>query len=224
MASARSLALWQSGISLSDAWRKFADPTELARLDKPLEYSAAANTISDKRALPEGLKGAISCISKIGDALVQKRNLEESLKDELLDRLFNADLTATAYREAPSTSASPVNLSANDFEFAEADWKNARLFINGKTFGRVRITDQYATEPAIMPKSRRGRPGSTAVIDAAIDRLIARGVDISGMPRATAAQLIREELNIKHKSGDGFSDINLSKRITAKCGIKAYSE
>jgi hypothetical protein len=196
----------------------------LAGLDKLLEYSAAANTISDKMTVPERLVGAINCLSKIGDALLQKRKLEESLKEELLDRIYNGDLTATAYREAPSTSASPVNLPADDFESAEADWENARLFINGKTFGRVRITDEYATEPAKVPKSRRGRPGSTAAIDTAIDRLIAKGVDISGMPRATAAQLIREELNIRHKSGDGFSDGNLSKRITAKCGIKAYSE
>ena len=174
--------------------------------------------------VPERLVGAFNCFSKIGDALLQKRKMEESLKEELLDRLYNGDLTATAYREAPSTSASPVNLPADDFESAEADWENARLFINGKTFGRVRITDEYAAEPAKLPKSRRGRPGSTAVIDAAIDRLIAKGVDISGMPRATAAQSIREELRIKHKSGDGFSDINLSKRITVKCGIKAYSE
>ena len=224
MASARSLALWRSGISLSEAWRKFADPTELARLDKPLEYSATANTISDKMTVSQRLVGAINCFSKISDARLQKRKLEESLKEELLDRLYNGDLTATAYREAPSTSASPVNLPADDFESADADWENARLFINGKTFGRVRITDEYATEPTRLPKSRRGRPGSTAVIDAAIERLIAKGVDISGMPRATAAQSIREELHINHKSGDGFSDINLSKRIIAKCGIKAYSE
>ena len=224
MASARSLALWRSGISLSEAWRKFADPTELARLDKPLEYSAAANTISDKMTVPERLVGAINCFSKIGDALLHKRKLEESLREELLDRLYNGDLTATAYREAPSTSASPVKLPADDFESAEADWENARLFINGKTFGRVRITDEYAIEPAKLPKSRRGRPGSTAVINAAIDRLIAQGVDMSGMHRATAAQCIRDELHVVHKTGDGFSDINLSKRITAKCGIKAYSE
>ncbi|MET3760697.1 hypothetical protein [Sphingomonas sp. UYEF23] len=209
---------------MSEAWREFADPRESARLDKPSEYSAAANTISDEMTVPERLMGAINCFSKIGDALLQKRKLKESLKKELLDRLYNGDLTATAYREAPSTSASPVNLAADDFESAEADWENARLFINGKTFGRVRITDEYTTEPAKLPKSRRGRPGSTAVIDAAIDRLIAKCVDISGMPRATAAQLIRKELNIDHRSGDGFSDINLAKRITAKCGIKAYSE
>lgn len=222
MASARSLALWRSGISLSEAWRIFADPTELARLDKPLEYSATEDTISDKMVLSEHLAVAINCIAKFSDALMQRRKLEESLKQELLERLFNADLTATAYREAPSTSASPVNLLANDFEFAEADWENAKVFINGKTFGRVRITDEYAAELATVPKPRRGRPGSTAVIDAAIDMLIAKGVDISGMPRATGAQLIREELHIVPKAGDGFSDINLSKRITAKCGIKAY--
>ena len=222
MASARSLALWQSGVSLSEAWRDFANPTELARLDAPLKHSVLANDNLDKLTLQERLAGAFNYVSKFGNTLIQKRNFEELLKEKLLDRLYNAELTATAYREAPTTSASPVNLPADDFQFAKADWENARLFINGKTFGRVRITDEYATEPAKLPKSRRGRPGSTAVIDAAIDRLIAKGVDISGMPRATAAQLIREDLNIKHKSGDGFSDGNLAKRITARCGIKAY--
>ena len=222
MASARSRALWQSGISLSEAWREFADPAELARLDMPVNYGISPNAVSSQKAAPDMIAGFFKSLSAITDFYRQKHELEQLLKDGLLDGLYNGNLTATAYREAPSTSASPVNLPADDFEFAEADWENSRLFINGKTFGRVRITDENATEPAKLPTSRRGRPGSTAAIDSAIDRLIARGVDISGMPRATAAQSIREELHIEHKSGDGFSDINLSKRITAKCGIKAY--
>lgn len=221
MASDRSRSLWRKGVSLSEAWRFFADPAELARLDMGFDRDSAINSIKGQKSKSGIVVGVFNALSAIHAAGVQRRELEDALKEDLLDRLFNGDLTATAYREQPTTSASPIELAPDDFEFADADWENARLFLNGKTYGRVRVIDEGEACEAELPKPRRGRPGSTAAIDAAIDALLTSGIDLQAMHRTRACQMVRLELGIIEKPGNGLSDKNISKRIVAKCGIKA---
>lgn len=221
MVSNRSRALWQNGIPLNEAWRIFAEPGELKRFDQPIDYKAIRSGVAGDKSNPSIISGVFQTISSIVAANGQKRGLEEGLKEELLDSLFNGDLIATAYRERPSTSASPIVLTAGDFEYADADWENARLFVNGKTYGRVRIIDEYQVGESELPKPRRGRPGSRAAIDATIDALIDRGIDLCASHRSYACKLIRDEIGVTEIPGNGLSDINLSKRIVVKCGIKA---
>jgi len=221
MASDRSRALWQKGIWLSDAWRDFADQEQLTLLDTPMQFDAAKKAISGKTTVPEFIAGTIDSIAAFYAPYREKRQLEAALKEQLLETLYNADLIATAYREAPTTSDSPVSLSADDFANAKADWLDSRLFLNGKTFGRVRITDPHANNLEELPKPIRGRIGSRIAIDDAIDRLIVKGIDFQAIRRTEGCKLICQELGIVPKDGDGFSNINLSKRIVSKCGIKA---
>ena len=221
MASNRSRLLWQNGVSLATAWRVFADPAESARLDMEFDHNSAKNSISGQKSRTAIAARVFDALFAIHAANVQMRELSDSLKEDLLERLFNGDLTATAYREQPSTSASPIELAPDDFEFADADWENARLFVNGKTYGRVRVIDERDMGDAELPNPRRGRPGSTAAIDAAINAMLSRRIDLQAMYRSEACQLIRVELGVPEKRGNGLSDINLSKRIVVKCGIKA---
>lgn len=222
MPSDRSRALWQRGIWLSDAWREFANQEQLKLLDTPMQFDAAKKAISGKTTMPEFIAGTVDSIAAFYAPYRQKHELEAALKEQLLETLYNADLIATAYREAPTTSDSPVSLSADDFKNAKADWLDSRLFFNGKTFGRVRITDAYASDPEELPQSTRGRIGSRIAIDDAIDRLIAKGIDFQAIRRTEGCKLICLELGIVPKDGNGFSNINLSKRIVAKCGLKAH--
>jgi hypothetical protein len=155
-----------------------------------------------------------------------KYEKQEELKSELLESLFNVELIATGFREAPSSSSAPVAISADAFDDTNfyVDWDKGLIHVHGKRFGRVRITDPnipLPTHAALRP----GRPGSNAAIVKAIDALIAdRSIPpFCDMDRKRACEMIRAHLGKAHFRGNGLSDENLGKYIVRKCGKKHIS-
>lgn len=223
MPSVRSRFLWDNGVALTEAWRVYAGDADRALLDRYPGLvgllDAKSEAISNSNSIPE----FFSSLSGIGAEWRERRQLEIRLKEELLDTLFNGDLVVTGYRELPSTSAAPVTILPDDIEFAEVDWPNSRLSFDGKRFGNIRVTDEFALIDAGLPKRQIGRQGSGAAIKAAIE-VLASDPKFQGMPRKEACQLIREQLGRPKEYENGLSDINLSKYIVRKFGPKAISD
>lgn len=220
MASARSRQLWHHGTPLADAWRQFADATNREKLDS---YPGFINSLSSKfgELAKTGLSADFAgSISNVSTEWIERNQLVQRLKDDLLDLAFNGELTLTGYREMPSTSAAPVEIAPADFEYAEADWENSKIIANGKTYGRVRVTNEAALPAAQLPKRRTGRQGSAQAIRNALDKL-ASEPGFCELHRAEACQKVREALGVKHNTGNGLSDINLSKYIVRKCDSKS---
>ncbi|WP_174286290.1 hypothetical protein [uncultured Sphingomonas sp.] len=224
MPSAISRLIWDNGVPLSDAWRHFADPAIIADLEQsPGFIGTIAAEMTDLKAEPN-LSSIVEVATKASAALSRKHEIESDLKDELLDSLFNGELTATGYREAPSTSPAPVVIAAADFDDAEPNWTASHLSVNGKRYGRVRITDERKPIVSTKPVRPMGRPGSGNAIMAAIDNLIADGTDFQNIPRSIACELIREKLGQPRRTGNGLTDINLAKYLVLKTGRKSISE
>lgn len=217
MASTRSRQLWHHGTPLADAWRQFADATDREKLDG---YPGFLNSLSSKfgELAKTGLSAEFaSSIPNVSAEWTEQNQLMQRLKDDLLDLAFNGQLTVTGYRELPSTSAAPVEIAPADFDYAEADWENSKIIANGKTYGRVRVTDEAALPPTQLPTRRTGRQGSVQAIRNAVDKL-ASEPGFCELHRAEACQKVREALGVQHSTGNGLSDINLSKYIVRKCG------
>lgn len=204
------------GVTLSEAWRRFADPSAIAQLDQFPGYLGSLNA---KILAAGSTMSPMALIAATHETTIEgseHRQLEIELKEELLDRLFNGDFAVTAYRELPSTSASPILIAPDDIQFAEPDWEESRLSFHGKTFGRVRVTEKSAPTNMPLAKRQAGRTGLRAAIQGAIDRLAISNPEIETLPRKQGCQLIRIELGVPDQFNKGLSDINLSKYIVRK--------
>ena len=220
MASNRSRQLWNHGTPLADAWRRFADAADREKLDN---YPGLINSLSSQfeELAKSGLSSKFATsISNVSAEWAEQNQLRQRLKDDLLDLAFNGELTVTGYRESPSTSAAPVEILSADFDYAEADWENSKIIANGKTYGRVRVTDGAELPSVQLPTRRTGRQGSAQAIRSAVDRL-ASEPGFCELHRAEACQKVREALGVQHNTGNGLSDINLAKYIVRKCGSKS---
>jgi len=205
---------------LADAWRQFANAADREKLDN---YPGLINSLSSKfgELAKSGLSADFAAsISNVSAEWTEQNQLLQRLKDDLLDLAFNGELAVTGYRELPSTSAAPVEILPADFDYAQADWDNSKIIANGKTYGRVRVTDEAALPSAQSPTRRTGRQGSAQAIRNAVDKL-ASEPGFCELHRAKACQKVREALGVQHNTGNGLSDINLSKYIVRKCGSKS---
>lgn len=218
MPSDLSRQLWNIGVPLSEAWRRFADPSAIARLD---QFPGLLNSFNAKITAAGSAKSLMVLIDTTNETIAEVGGhwqLQIELQEELLDRLFNGDLAVTAYRESPSTSASAILIAPDDIEFAEPDWEKSRISFDGKTFGRVRVTDKTAMTNTLMANRQSGRKGSREAIQGAVDRLAINRPEIRTLLRKEACQLIRVELHMPDQFKRGLSDINLSKYLVRKFG------
>lgn len=152
----------------------------------------------------------------------KRKKAADGLKDELLDRLFNADLLAFGYRLTPSRSSMPVQISPDFFDHASADWNNDEAEFNGKRFGHIRIIDPQS--PAFSNKPRTGRPGSTSAIDEAVKQAIRSIPNFCNLPRKTACDEIRKIIGAPEIKGNGLGNENLAKHIVANCGSRRITK
>lgn len=216
MAVNRSKAVWQNGVELSEAWLRFGPP------DLAAAYRALPRFLDSfaKQASISTLTDFFNAIQLGVAARAETQEIEEKLKNYLLDELFNNQLVATGYRQFPSTSPGPVTIDPEAFNEAEPAWNADTIRVHGKVYGRVRITDVAALTDIPIPKSRKGRQGSATTIRAAIDRIMSCNADFCKIERKKACELIRQELNKEPQKGDGLSDQNLSKYIVDKCDTR----
>ena len=212
--------IWDAGVSLCEAWLSLAPASFKEEFSDHLGVIGAIEKFKDVGEKPEGALPFSGALLKIAQSYIDKKNVEGQLKELLLDELFNSQFVATAYREAPSTSAAPVVIDANDFDDANIDWHNSKIRVDGKTYGQVRVTDENKITGIVAPK-HKGRAGSGMAIRAAIDKLMKSNADFGNQHRGVACQQIRDELGKPHEYGNGLGDVNLSKFIVKICGIKA---
>ena len=221
MASSWHRHIWEAGVPLANAWLEFALRARRAEYEAIPAFTdafgRAASAVDPSAPLILNIVTAFNLANAPASARTQLKN---DFRSELLDELFNNQLLATAYREAPTTSRSPVSISSDVFDAPDIDWENSRISFHGKTFGRVRITRPSAVRSDGATPSRIGRPGSKKAINTAIDALIKSNPDFCNLGRKSSADLIRKELNVASQNGRGLSETNLSKYIRTKCGLR----
>lgn len=211
MGSKRVKELWQLGVPLSRAWLEFAPPALRSEFEKIPEFLNAISQISEM----EIRENPIQRLASVAMDSAARKRLERAMKEEVLTDLFNGQLLATAYRERPSRSQSPVLIDPTKFDNDDPDWQKETLAAHGIRYGRIRICNPEMQRPVqSQPK------GSIKAIDDAIDHLIQVNSDFCELPRKAACQRIRDYLGAKEIAGNGMSDQNLAKFIVLKCGKK----
>ena len=221
MSSKRALALWESGVPLSKAWLDLSPESARSEYHASTQPDISPAEIATKT--PWAIIGvATHFVGAISKAISAERDIRETLREAILDALWEERLIATAYRIAPSKSAAPVMLDADIIEDADVHWEDDGISIREIVYHEVRITNPHAI---ILPKAiatRQGRPRNH-IIESAIEALVESGVKFGELPRAIACELIRNKLGRPQNPGSGLSDKNLEKYILAKCGKKRLS-
>ncbi|WP_422327529.1 hypothetical protein, partial [Sphingorhabdus sp.] len=116
---------------MREAWRTFASPEqqiELANL--PLGLKEFEARMSDASSF-------LNMVEAGNAGLIAKRKRLEviaQLREQLLDELFNSNLSAVGYRLAPSESRGPVQIDPLFFEYPEIDWDGSFAKFNGKAY------------------------------------------------------------------------------------------
>lgn len=211
MASKRAKELWRLGVPLSRAWLEFAPPELRSEFDKLPRLLEGFAQISES----EMRRDPMQRFADVARAQTRRISLEREMKAESLTDLFNGQLLATAFREHPSRSQSPVMIDPEHFDHDDPDWQNETLTVNGVRYGRIRICD-----PARLHQDRFEPKGSGSSIDNAIEQLMLADSDFCKLPRKIASQKIRDFLGANEITGNGMSDQNLAKFIVRKCGKK----
>ena len=215
MAKNRIKELWGNAIALTEAWHEFAPPLlrdELANLPTGLqELEVQMNHASGiSKIINAGLAGLNA---------KQKRSAKiGQLRENLLDELFNSKLIALGYRQAPSESRGPVQIAAIFFECATIEWDTNFAEFNGKTYRLIRIISPR--DISDKQKLKTGRPSSANVINSAIANIMKTNSQFCHQNRAISCQQIRKIIDQPIISGNGLSDNNLRKYITAICGCR----
>lgn len=211
MASKYARLLWEQGISLNQALLDFAPPNlanKVAETPRFLEAIAQSPLSKDVMELGKSLTRALGSSQR-------RAELEGEIKEWLLTELFNGELIATGYREAPSISQSPVVIDPDKFDDPELDWRRETLTAHGIRYGRIKITSPKITQNPYLKAT-----GSISVIDAAIEKLKSSDPQFSKGSRKLDCQKVRNYLQANHDAGYGLSDINISKAIVRICGSK----
>jgi hypothetical protein len=213
MAENRNKRIWNNAIQLSDAWLHFATPQQQAQL---ANLPTGLQELESRKAEVSGFLKMLEA-SQAGWLAHQKRlEMIEQLKEQLLDELFNSNVSAFGYRLTPSESRGPVQIDPVFFEYPEIDWDGNSAEFNGKSYRAISIIDPYNLPNA--DKLKTGRPSSGNVINAAIKELILNNPQFCNQHRAAACQQIRKSIGKPEIPGSGLSDKNLEKYIIANCG------
>ncbi|MBK8375526.1 MAG: hypothetical protein IPN50_10580 [Sphingomonadales bacterium] len=219
MAVNRIKRIWENAVPMREAWRTFASPEqqiELANL--PLGLKEFEARMSDASSF-------LNMVEAGNAGLIAKRKRLEviaQLREQLLDELFNSNLSAVGYRLAPSESRGPVQIDPLFFEYPEIDWDGSFAKFNGKAYRSIAIFD-----PRNLPsadKLKTGRPSSGDAIHAAIQNLIQQNPHFCNQHRAAACQQIRLAIGKPEIAGNGLSDKNLEKYILANCGRRQITK
>lgn len=216
MASKYAKECWENGTRLCAAWRDFA-PAELKEAITELPGILEASL----EKLEEGRLASLLPAFNAGNSVFLERDrLEREMRDQLLTAIYNEDLIAVGYREAPSRSQSPIMIDPEHFNFHDPDWKTETLEVHGIRYGQIRIFDPYQAPPIARAKDLRG---SKPAIEEAIDQLIKMDPQFGNSARKIDCQKIRDYLGIAERKGNGLSDQNLSKAIVRKLGKRGIS-
>lgn len=214
MSSNSAKSLWEAGTFLCDAWMQFASPSERERyesLPRPLEELESRQNEFAKDGL-----SILNAIRSVANAYSERANIVQFLQDELLDNLYNRNLIAYGYREYPSTSPGPIQISDEIFYYPDIGWKDNRVTANGKSYGRVRIFDPYADQRPVGKLPRRGRIGSANSIRDIIGKL-SKQQGFCDLSRKEQFNLIRKQAGFEIVRRGGFSNENLGKYIIQFC-------
>ena len=211
MPSKHAKLLWEQGIRLNQAWLDYAPPNLAIEVAQTPGFAAAI----EQSPLPNEIMEFGKSLTRALASGQRRTELEGEIKEWLLTELFNSELIATGYREAPSISQSPVLIDPDKFDDPELDWRRETLTAHGIRYGRIKITSPIITQNLYLKAT-----GPISVIEAAIEKLKSSDPQFSKGSRKVDCQKVRNYLQANHDAGNGLSDINISKAIVRICGSK----
>ena len=211
MASNRAKEFWENGIGLHDAWLAFAAPELREQFEQIPGFVEGIAKVEPEQQFGNRLMA----VAKAWAYASERPKLESRMKEALLVDLFNAELIASAYRQSPSRSQSPVLIDPLKFDLHDPDWESETFEADGIRYIRVRISRPMLSNELAPAK------GSRQLIDETVQALSNSHPGFCQLPRKIACEAIRKSIGIEHKFGNGLSDKNLEKAILRKCGPKA---
>lgn len=146
----------------------------------------------------------------------RRTEIQEKMRDDLLDALFAGHLVALGFRELPTGSSRLGHIDRDFFDDPRINWDNNAADANGLRYNRIGVYAPSALPPDAKPKI--GRPSSRERIFRAINDLKNTNPEFCSLPRKQACKAIWDHIGVPHISGDGLSDKNLEKYILEICG------
>jgi hypothetical protein len=218
MAEKRSTALWRAAVPLNQAWLKLA-PDE--QREAHLALPGTKGAVNDPANYPEnsGFWGRlVSAAGAASQAYLEETASASALRADLVRRISEGEFELLGFRTDPTRSRSPVVISELNFGKYPLDWKSESLDIRDERYIDLRVSRGALRVTGI----KRGRPGSTDAILAAIDTLRLRpNSNFCKLPRAQACEHVRTLISERgidtSQLGNGLSDKNISKLILRQC-------
>lgn len=206
--------IWETAVPLADAWYDFAPNDMQLSLDGMPNFSQKLETGQK----PKGLLDVATIIGNACSASTARNKFINTMRENLLDDLFNSGFSALGYRHIPSKSRGPVKIDPIFFEYPNIDWDSNYAEFDGKAYRAIRIFDPR--DLSDNQKLKTGRPSSGAAINAAIKSLALENPDFCNQSRKIACDQIRQYIDKPAISGNGLSDKNLEKYIIKNCGCR----
>lgn len=218
MAEKRSTALWRTAIPLSQAWLELATTELRDTYEALVGWDRSINATTE---LPDdaGILGRlVSAVAIVGKAHVEKSACESELKADLLRRIETGQFELLGYRVAPTKGREPVSISKAELKKYVPDWREESLRVRDEVYLDLRVCRAELRDTGV----KRGRPGSTDAVLAAIEELCSQPKsDFCKISRPQACERVRELLRKKgigtEQLGNGLSDQNVAKLILRKC-------
>ena len=213
MAKLSNYQLWEMGTRLADAWLEFASEADKTRYAQSKKIPAS--TVRPDASIIVNIANFLGDMSKIVVNNNHNNEIVADIKESLLERIYNNQLTALGYRIEPSVYRSPVRIDSEKFYNNDPDWDNETLDARGYRYAEIRIVDPSKIPDAVKP--RRGRIGSGTIIRRTIAEMISEGFDICNVDRQIAVNEIIRRISNKNPKGSGLSPQNLRKYILEIC-------
>jgi hypothetical protein len=214
MTKNRLKGIWENAVSLADAWHHFAPNDMQLTLEEMPNF---AQKLKNEQK-PNGWLDVAAIMVNAQSASTTRNKFINTMRENLLDDLFNKNLSALGYRYMPSKSRGLVQIDPVYFDYPDIDWDGNRAEFNGKAYHAIRIFNPR--DLSDDQKLRTGRPGSGAAINAAIKSLILENQHFCTQSRKIACDQIRKFINNPIISGNGLSDKNLEKYILRNCDCR----
>lgn len=214
MPSANTQKIWKFGIPLNDAWVCFANDESKKNFANAPTLLMLADKFTDHAATINGHE-AIQLFSEHAAMNEAHRQLAETMKEALLEWLFNSQLIATGYMENPRQSKAPVFIDPTHFDSCNPNWDFSKIYADGCEWSQVRISVQITGNKGVVR-------GLGLAIRSVISQSLRDGVNLCAMPRKVAAQKVREKLSANSVDRKGLSDKNLARYIREICNKKSH--
>lgn len=207
-------------LPLSEALNAFTK--EITAPEELLNYKEVLENISNEE---DPISRFFDGLSKASKLYLSYNNFQNQKKELLLKKIRERKLFAYGRRTLPTIGRYVERIDSDLFRSPIINFSSSTVENAGHRFEIVEIERAKQNYIEVEPRDIQpgpygpGRPSKAIFIEEAIEALTNRGVDISRLPRKTAYNMVRDQIEKSGVNIDiGFSNTVIQKIIYRKYG------